>query len=145
MRAGGPPVDICVRNVSSRGMLLQAASPPPRGTYVEILLPGHVVVARVVWTKDRRFGIHSRDRINVDAIAGKTDSQAPSGQKTVPLGATYEPRRADVRQRLEKSRRLSAVLEFGFFILCGGAAATMAASTVHRLLSGTLETISGHL
>jgi hypothetical protein len=71
MRAGGPRTDVCIRDISSRGMMVQAGAPPPRGTFVDLDCAGHQVVGLVIWRRERRFGVQTRDRINVHALAGR--------------------------------------------------------------------------
>jgi hypothetical protein len=71
MRAGGPKTDVCIRDISSRGLMAQAGTPPPRGTYVDLDCAGHQIVGLVVWRRERRFGIQTRERINVAAVAGR--------------------------------------------------------------------------
>ena len=77
MCAGGPQMDVCIRDVSSRGLLVQASEPPPRGAYVELVYGSAEVVGRVIWCKDRRFGIQSRERINVPALISGLATAAP--------------------------------------------------------------------
>lgn len=77
MCVGGPPIDVCIRDVSSRGLLVQASEPPPRGAYVELVYGSAEVVGRVIWRKDRRFGIQSRERINVPALISGLATPAP--------------------------------------------------------------------
>ena len=149
MRAGGHPADICVRNISSRGMLLQAASPPPRGTYVEIFLPRHTIVARVIWSKDRKFGVQTREPMNIDAIVGMNTGWAPPKLPDAVHGPSA-PRRnpstaAEIAARLERSRRLSAAMEFGVILLCSLAAAVIAGSLLYEQLASTFANVAPHL
>jgi len=69
MRAGGAPTEVCIRDISARGLLIQASRPPPRGGYIEIVSAGHAIVGRVVWAKERRFGVSTSDPIDVAALA----------------------------------------------------------------------------
>lgn len=152
MRYGGAWTDVCIRDISSRGMLLQAAAPPQRGTYVEIYRATHRIIGRVVWTKDRRFGIHSQQRIDVSgmmeepAVAGSGRGPAPATQ--VAADRRSEPRQitsASVAQRLERSRRMSAAFEFGCVVACGIAAAAIAVNVVYDTLSAPFRSVSEHL
>ena len=71
MRAGGTAEDVCVRNVSNSGMMLQAHEAPEAGTYVEVQLPNEVVVGRVMWSNGRRFGIRTRERLPLWRLLGR--------------------------------------------------------------------------
>lgn len=149
MRAGSAPMDICIRNISSRGMLIQAADPPPRGTYIEVLLPAHSIVARVAWTKARHFGVHTRTPIDVNAFIGHAIiGGSPSTTAASSSAASFKAERqtmVDTEQRWERSRRFSAILEFGFFIICSAAAAVVTIGTIFDFLTQTAQTIAGHL
>ena len=149
MRADGAPVDVCIRNISSRGMLLQASTPPPRGAYVEIICPFHTIVARVIWAKDRRFGVYTRLPIDVSAVIGDAEpaiSRASKSPPPIALASWAEQRPInDIQRRLDRSRRLSSALEFGFFIVLSAAAAAFTANIIYEFLAGTFQTITGHL
>lgn len=152
MRVDGVWGDVCIRNISSRGMLLQAASAPPRGTYVEIFRGRHSAIARVVWCSDRRFGIHTRERMDVDALINKPRGRPPQGAAQAgerrlaarfsagpPLTITL------VAQRLERSRRLSAGIEFGTMVAFALLAGIITLETVGEVLSRPFAAISEHL
>jgi hypothetical protein len=148
MRSDGAWGDVCIRDISSRGLLLQAASPPPRGTYVEIFKARHRIIGRVIWTKERRFGIHTQERLNISAIveeAAAGDAAPGAAPATERRSDPYRLTAATVARRLERSRRLSAAFQFGCIVACGGAAAMLTASTVQDILSRPLKTISEHL
>ncbi len=127
MRADADPVDICIRDISSRGMVVEAASPPPRGTYVEIWQPANTIAGRVIWVKDRRFGIRTRDPMDVGAIVDQlpqrrraADSPEGASADTDQPLITYPKRRAtDVADRYEGARRVSRRFEYSLMILCG--------------------------
>jgi len=149
MRAGGASVDACIRNISSRGMLLQAAVPPACGTYVEICFPSHIVVARVVWTNERRFGVHTRETMDVSAIVGEAAPGSSSPNRTSRTSSLAPkpdaPSPAEVMESFERSRRISAAFEFGSLILCSAGAALIAAGIIYGHLTATFESVTTHL
>ena len=109
--------DVCIRDISSRGMLLEAVSAPRRGKYVELRKGRHVVVARVVWSTDCRFGIQSQDCLNVRGILGEPDfSGNRINQKTeaqlVFEQRTRELKKGEVRWKAEQSRTIARATEF---------------------------------
>lgn len=116
MRVGGAFVNICLRDISSRGMLAQAESPPVRGTFVEIVHCHRSVVGQVRWASGRRFGISLRDRILVEAFL-----QEPRNAQPDPAVMTRErrPVRADVRASHARSIAISARMQF--VLIAGGA------------------------
>ena len=87
LRAGQPRMDVCIRDISPRGLMMMAASPPEPGTYVEVLGIGQTIVGRVTWAKDRRFGVRTSDRIDLSAAIFGGAAQA-SGQDAAPGART---------------------------------------------------------
>lgn len=150
MRYEGNRVQICIRNISSRGLLAQAAAPPPRGAYVEIFMPSQTIVGRVAWSNDRRFGIETQGRLDVGAILKAASIKGP-GEMALPIpfadrrSASPKLSAQAVSERLERSRRMSAAFQFGCIVACGVAAALLMASAVQETLSRPLESISSYL
>jgi hypothetical protein len=141
MRAGGPATDVCVRNVSGRGMLLLAHEVPAPGTYVEILLPDDVVVGRVMWAGDRRFGIRSRDKVPLHKLLGVQAREAAAiAGATVPRRSsqTVVPMRTD-------SRLVGRSLEFIFLVAGLCAVAIFAAIVTFETLTSVSDNIATHL
>ena len=135
MRADGLPTDVCIRDVSSRGLLAQASAPPPRGTYVEIDCGNCLIVARVIWRKDRRFGLESRERINVRALAG-----GPAHEPALP-----HPARRPVRAgaaRAEGGRIFANTMEFAVIAAFAIALVAVLGMTMFETLSRPFANIS---
>lgn len=122
MRAGGTPEDVCVRNVSNNGMLLQAHRAPEAGTYVEVQLSDEIVVGRVVWSHDRRFGVRTRDRLPLWRLLGrkKPEPGPDTPARRAAAGTAVARHRSD-------ARAWGRVFEF-LVLACvaSGAAAAMA-------------------
>jgi len=143
MRADGPVTDVCVRNVSTRGMLLQACRAPAPGSYVEIVLPETSIVARVVWSKDRRFGVASRDRIRLADVIGP--------------GAREPGRAAFVRTARQARGAALAIhanahaeatgraMQFLVLLICGVVAATFVAGLAYDALAELRDNLMTHL
>jgi hypothetical protein len=122
MRIDGVRVDVCILNISSRGLLLQSSAAPSRATYIEIFCGSLTIVGRVVWSKNRRFGIQTQDRLNVDAVVEQS-ARPPSARDLASVARPSESRSpaphkvtaVDVAQRYERSRQISMIFEFGCF------------------------------
>ena len=148
MRAGAGQVDVCIRDVSTRGMLIQAGVPPPRGTYVEILRPGYSVTGRVVWSKHHKFGIQSREKIRIAAVLERRSVPRPGGGEP-PLNQSGGPAglspRADPAQQAAQARVRGAFLQYA---VLGGAVtlgALLIAYSLFRGLSATFTDVVSHL
>lgn len=132
MRAGGPAIDVCVRDISSRGLLVQASTPPPRGTYVELLWQDQRIVGRVIWGNDRRFGVRTSDPVNVWAMLRGIPAGA-SRQSGPPKPAVRSY--AGARARADGYRPLAKAMEFA-------AICALAVSLVAGVGVAAFETLS---
>ena len=101
--------DVCILNVSSRGLGLACDQPPPRGTYVEFRRGPFTLVAKVAWSKGHRFGVSTQGMVPghmllADVAAAPVES----------AGANVE-RRARPRPRAtaERGRLAGRLVEYG--------------------------------
>ena len=60
--------EMCIIDVSTRGLLATAARPPVRGDYVEVTIGRNSLTAQVKWSGERRFGLSLRERVSVAAM-----------------------------------------------------------------------------
>ena len=132
MRAGGPRADVCVRDISSRGMMIQASAPPPRGTFVDVDCAGQQIVGLVVWRKAHRFGVQTRDRLDVRALAGRGPQAAVVAPRRTTAGPAARPA---ARAQAGASRSLGARMEFALVAL-------FAAALIAGLGTAAFETLS---
>src|SRR5437868_3701358 len=144
MRAGAGQMDICIRDISSRGMLIQAGVPPPRGTYVEILRPACSVTGRVVWTKHHKFGIEAQDRIRITMVLERrTVPRAAGGTARLNQGGgpvRLAPR-ADPAEQAARARTRAAFLQYAALGSAVTIAALLLAAALYRSLSQTFGSV----
>jgi hypothetical protein len=138
MRAGGPRTDVCIRDISSRGLMAQAGAPPPRGTYIDLDCAGHQIVGLVVWRRERRFGIQTRERINVAALANRIAPEI--------LAPTRRSSRASPPAALPagagRSRALAGRMEFALVALFAAALVAGLGISAFQALSRPLDAVS---
>jgi hypothetical protein len=115
--------DVCILNISSRGMQLQAARPPERGTYVEIRRGPHVIIGCVAWAKQHRFGIKSQDVLFIDAITAEPGDD--EGQRSQPAYTAIDQRARLRAPSGDRNRLVGRAMEFAC-LGCVGAGAAMA-------------------
>lgn len=147
MRVGASWAQVCILNVSERGIGMQAAAPPVRGTYVEVRRGHQVMIGRVAWTRGHRFGMRAQDRIVVDAIIREPDLsglQAEGQAVSAPAFERRAPRRP-VSERAERNRYLGRGLEFTFVVLLGISAGALAFETVHQALAAPISSVAAAL
>ncbi|MEV5034169.1 PilZ domain-containing protein [Sphingobium sp. LMC3-1-1.1] len=151
MHIGASWIEVVIHNLSSGGALVASDEAPDRGTYVEIRRGRQTIIGRVVWRKDRFFGIQAQGRLDVAAIIDEPRLASRPRSAKDP-GSTFERRAqprmdADARiaRQLENSRRWSAVFQFGVFIALALIAAGFAASQIYDVLSPSFSEIESHL
>ena len=139
MRAEGPRADVCVRDISSRGLMVQASAPPPRGTYVEIDCAGHQIVGIVVWRRAHRFGVNSCERIDVPALA----RQLPPGiaSPRYRRGSGH----AAAARALPQGRASGGRMEFAIIALLAAALVGTLGMTAFQTLSRPFAAVSSVL
>lgn len=112
MRVGAAWRNASLLDLSSRGLMIQASEPPPDGAYLELRRGRHIIVARVIWSRDRRCGLRAQDELPIDAIIAEPDRSAG------PLIVPGCERRAEPAARIgpatahERSRWRSRACEF---------------------------------
>src|SRR5262245_61582553 len=122
MRAGGQPVDVCIRDVSLRGICIVTTTPPPRGTIIELNGPSLPMVGQVVWSSERRCGVAIGGRIDLPGPLARRPV-APAPHEVVPLPA-YARAPEPWERATEKSRERGKAMQFVFMVVSGAAAAT---------------------
>jgi hypothetical protein len=152
MRSGAVWSDILIKSMSGRGLSAEAANPPTPLTYVEIRRGTQTVVGRVIWVEDSRFGVGSQDDIDADAIVNEprlaTRPKASSAADAVHADRRRDPTREVARQLAsgaERSRRLSAAMQFTVMVGLGATAAALLAVEVFHVLSVSMGAISERL
>ena len=138
MRVGAAWNDVCILDISPRGLAMQAAAPPPRGTYLEVRRGDHEILARVVWVNRHRFGVRTQDVLAIEQIVSRPDLSAPTPCADEPIAERRGSQRS-AAERHEASRLLSRAMEFAFLSVFAASAAVVtfsaAAEALHRPLA----------
>lgn len=142
MRAGVSDVDVCILDVSLRGALIQAFSPPPRGTFVEVHRDGFSFTGQVKWSKNRRCGIATRDRIDLHALVGPSSGGDASLSKS--RAAKFKQERRPEEQ-LARSYTISRLLQFSATGAVAVAAAVIIGQVAYELLSNVAHAVASEL
>lgn len=148
MRAGGPPVSVCVRDISARSMLVEAAAPPLSGTFVEIIGPQTAIAGQVIWSRPNRFAVRTRERLDVQAAAAELrsvnvpDCACGPQSKRATFGRAAAP---DLAHEAERSRLIGRRIQF--FGLAAGVAVTAAsiAGVAYYTMSHSLAAVGAGL
>jgi hypothetical protein len=142
MRDGLRWHDVCVLNMSTYGLGIQAAEPPASGAYVEICRGRHSIIARVAWSRGHRAGLRAQDAIHVSAFIA--DSPDTASQRPAFGGRPVERRRSarNPAERHAHSRFKARSIEFACLGVVATALATALFGTVQQVLASPLEQIS---
>jgi hypothetical protein len=145
MRSGVSWHDVCILNLSRRGLGIQAAEPPQRGAYVEIRRGKHVIVARVMWTRGHRAGLHSQSLIFVRSLV--RDEPANDGGRQAQAYPEVERRREPraIRQRYDRSRLAGRAFEFACVGLAASALGLTIVATVEQALARPIAQVRAAL
>jgi PilZ domain-containing protein len=140
MRAGARPVNVCIRDVSLRGICVVTARPPARGTVVELSGPTAPIVGEVIWASERRFGVSVGGRIDLPRLLAQRSSEA-APHEVVPLpayarGPAPKPRSAD------EHRSAGQAMQFLFVVLLAVAAAALIGDLVYENLATATDRVS---
>lgn len=142
IRAGGTWLDVRIRNVSSRGLMLEVRSPLERGTYLEIARTHLRIAGRVVWTESGRCGIQTRD--DIDFVSLTDDSQGTPAAAELPMKVA-SPASARIRERGDRSRMLGRLMEFAAIIACLAGGAGTLSHVAYAQISGTFAVVQTKL
>ena len=147
LRQGSAWSDANILNISSRGLLLHASTPPSRGTYIEVRRGAHVIIGRVISAKADRFGVRAQDLLAIDQLVANA---SPEGHPANDAGGVPAERRARPRpDRLEwrhaQSREKGRALQFACIAGFGLILAACAYEAVTDTLAQPLSIVSTQL
>lgn len=146
IRAGLEWSDACVTNLSSRGLGLTSATPPSKGSYVELCRGEVTVVARVAWTRGRSFGVQLRERIDIRAAAierGQCELREP--ELALQIREERRSRERLTEEAAERSRFAARALQMVSIAMVAATAAIGLATMVEDALAQPLQAIGGAL
>ncbi|WP_221364228.1 PilZ domain-containing protein [Sphingomonas jinjuensis] len=144
MNVNGAWSDACIHNVSSRGLLVAGAKGAPAvGSYVDIRRGSLVMIGRVMWQKDRFFGVRVQDKVNARALVAEPRGRRKASRdgSEVSRSARALAHEGNVARRVERSRAIAAAFQSSLLVLGGGGAAVFVALEVYEALAAPMETV----
>ena len=143
LRHGPSWSDALIVNASSRGLGLQALSPPRRGEFIEVRKGRACIIAQVMWSDGGRFGVRTQDDVNLDYLTGNPLPGHCARAEDM-ASTTVQLRWKPVRRHSEVAERNRLVAHAGQFVAVGVAAAAAAVGltdTVHRVVAAPASLI----
>jgi len=117
LRSGNSWNDVCILNISSRGLMIQASRTAEPGATVELTRGAYVISATVMWREGPRAGLQVEGQIPVDDIL--TLSKEPGLQLTAVDSRLVEQRPKAASH--EQSRLQARLFEFAGVAVIAGA------------------------
>lgn len=139
MRIGAAWRDACILDLSTRGLMIQASEPVRGGSYIEIRRGRHVIIARVMWSQDRRCGLLTQDPLPTEAIIAEPD-RSRDGEMVPPVERRISRPPPTVFDH-EQSRWRARAFQFALVVMAGGACGTIAYGAVSDALSRPLAAV----
>ena len=111
--------DVLIRNVSSRGMLIETGTFAPKDKFVEVRSGTLVMVGRVAWRNKSQIGIQTQDKVDMDAVAHRpstpykrTDGPPTEERRTQPRSAQ------SLAWMAERSKMIANSAQYMFLAAC---------------------------
>jgi hypothetical protein len=146
MQAGSRWADVCLLNMSSRGILIHSFSAPPENSYIEVRRGRHVIVGRVVWSKDHRFGVCTQDPLPIEALITGQDNDEGAAPASSALGERRAvPRKPAPINKHEQSRLLGRSIEFCSITAASIGLALVGVGMVEAAVSEPLSVVTAAL
>lgn len=144
MRSSASWQDVCILNLSKRGLGIQAPQVPPAGSYVEICRGYHVIIGRVMWAKGHRAGLRAQDPIWIQGLL--SDPSVATERQPAAAEAFIERRRVPrTAQKHAESRFAGRAMEFTFVALAAVGMGAIAFGIVEQAFAEPMAQISSVL
>jgi hypothetical protein len=132
--------DICILNVSSRGLMINGPI-PVKDDEVELWHGERLIIATVVWRKGTRAGLQAAGRVDVDEILALSNS--PSLRLTA--GSWPEVDRRRTPRASPDQRARGRALEYAGLVIIAATLAVAALGLVERAFAGPIGLVSAVL
>ena len=137
----------CIHAVGPKLVVISSTLPLPVGGYVDIRRGTLVVIGRVLWLRDDRFGIRTQDPVSATALVNEPRlAQRPAaGDQVDRRHGSRERPPLSLAAQAERSRRLSATLQFAALTAAASGGAYLLASHLYLALAVPFTRISAVL
>lgn len=148
MRKGDGWSDVTICNLSPRGAMAKALTPPEKGEFVELRCGSSSIVGHVRWAQGVRFGIRAQDRIDIPGLLaeqrGERKSPHSERRSAAREAITVKPLPKAVSTE-QSSRTFAKVFEWSALAVVGVAGAGLVGSQVYSVLTAPMAEIQSAL
>lgn len=148
MNLDGTWSDGFIHNASDHGLMLSAGDAPAVGRYLEVRRGTIVVIGRVVWSRGKRFGIRTQDKVTATMLVNEpvlrckpAVVQSKEDRRTADRAAA----RHDLASRGNRSRRFASNFQYICIAVAGIAAAIFVAMQVYSALNRPFAKVASAL
>lgn len=134
-----------IRNISSRGLMLEMDEPPPRGSFIEIRRGDIIIVGQVRWSSDTQCGLRTQDRVPVDRLVHPTAGPRHHFTGDEPLERRVQVRVMTPHEIAERSRSRARLFQSLSLIIAGAVGAAFFAMLMYDLLHRTFSVVADNL
>ncbi|WP_133365896.1 PilZ domain-containing protein [Qipengyuania sediminis] len=139
-------IDATVRNLSTRGMMLDSPQPLRRNQFVEVTRGHRRVVGRIVWSEAERCGLHSQDMIDIAGLLATPGTPSGVERRSQSRAGTPAPRRpVGIADQAHFARLVGRTIERGALVIAGAAVAALIAAAALDTLARPFEQVDAVL
>lgn len=133
-----------IRNVSSRGLMLEMETPPPRGSFIEIRRGDIVIVGQVRWSSGGRCGLRTQDRVPVDRL-GHHNAEPRHTSDAEAVERRVQVRVMTPQEIAERSRSRARLFQSLSLVIVGATGAVFFAMLMYDVLHRAFSAIAENL
>jgi hypothetical protein len=134
--------DVTICNLSDHGLMARCSDPPPRGSFVELRKGGVTIVGQVRWSRDKRIGVRTQDRIDMVSVLEEspaTGRDVKTDRRALAREAVAIPARPTPAELAARSRRWSRMFDWLIIAAVGIVSAAVLAEQVHGFLRAPMQ------
>ena len=128
MRSQSGWSDACILNISTGGLLVYSAGEAKPGTHVEIRRGGSLIIANVVWRRNRRIGLCSHHPVPIrEVLEDEKVAEVVTPNSPVLVERRRQPRTPDNSRLKARALEFAAIAAIGITLSAAAALCVAAA------------------
>jgi len=131
-----------IRNISSRGVMLEMDEPPPRGSFIEIRRGDIIIVGQVRWSSGTRCGLRTQDRVPLERLGHHSAAPRHHFTGVEPVERRVQVRVMGPQEIAERSRSRARLFQSLSLVVAGAVGAVFFAMLMYDILHRTFSAIA---
>jgi hypothetical protein len=133
---------VWIHNLSANGMLIWASQPPRAGSYIELRKAASTIISRVIWVRDKFFGVRTEERLDLRSMLSRAPQVTPS---PVPGTQGFAKRLSPHSTASSAQVSTTRAIEFAALVLAVSVGAVTTAMLIYAFLTSLFRIIGPHL